>query len=646
VRHTVGPVLERKFAELEKRLREAQRGYRKYARLVEARRKSTGRDESAAVYWNSTEMRNLVDDCLNVRVLDPAMGSGHFLVEVVDYVTNRLIDFLNGWSENPIWAFLEQTRDDILNDMERQRVTIDADRLTRVSLLKRAVLKRCVYGVDLNVMAVELAKVSLWLDAFTLGAPLSFLDHHLKHGNSLIGARVADVQKALEGDLTLFSRNKFAGVMLATNLMRQVSYLSDNTVEQSRQSAQAYRDARDHLAPYKRVLDVYTSRWFGNAPIKNRKGATLDLTVEFLRRNDTQAWLEVPHNPKNCLPDDDYMQAGLVAKTTLNAAEEKRFFHWELEFPEVFFAPSRPGGQDIQLRQDGGFDAVIGNPPYGAEIDDQEKMYYLNTVSFRLYQYNTYILFLGGVTHLLNDNGLLGLIVPDTWLILGYCDGLRERLITENRIREIIYTGAIFDQVVVDTTIVILSSERQNNEQTLIRTVLKEGSGQDRLIRIAHGNWQVDEFVPTEKWSKNPGNIIPLPETFEFEFRCNTIRLLSRNNCFFGVKLYQRGKGKPLQTQEMLDKRIYDTDVRLSEEWLPLLTASDIHRYELQSPRSYVLYGENLAEPRSLGIFCGDRLLLQRIIQKDPPRLVGTLINENYTSIPTRRSAFLGLKVW
>jgi hypothetical protein len=119
VRHTVGPVLGCKFAELEKRLRDAQRGYRKYASLVEARRKSTGRDESAAVYWNSPEMRNLVDDCLNVRVLDPAMGSGHFLVEVVDYVTNRLIDFLNGWSENPIWAFLEQTRDDILNDMER-----------------------------------------------------------------------------------------------------------------------------------------------------------------------------------------------------------------------------------------------------------------------------------------------------------------------------------------------------------------------------------------------------------------------------------------------------------------------------------------------------------------------------------------------
>ena len=122
------------------------------------------------------------------------------------------------------------------------------------------------------------------------------------------------------------------------------------------------------------MLDVYTSRWFGNAPIKNRKGATLDLTVEFLRRDDTQAWLEDPDNPKNRLPDDDYIKAGLVAKTALNAAEEKRFFHWELEFPEVFFAPSRPGGQDVQLRQDGGFDVVMGNPPY-SDIKGLEEIF-------------------------------------------------------------------------------------------------------------------------------------------------------------------------------------------------------------------------------------------------------------------------------
>jgi type II restriction/modification system DNA methylase subunit YeeA len=158
-------------------------------------------------------MQQLADACLDVKVLDPAMGSGHFLVEAVDYISDRLIDWLNGWSENPVWALLERTRRDILDDMERQQVTIPAERLVRVALLKRAVLKRCIYGVDLNAMAVELAKVSLWLDAFTLGAPLSFLDHHLKQGNSLIGSRIGDVQAALASGASrasLFASNQFA----------------------------------------------------------------------------------------------------------------------------------------------------------------------------------------------------------------------------------------------------------------------------------------------------------------------------------------------------------------------------------------------------------------------------------------------------
>ena len=243
VQHTVGPVLDRTFAELTPRLRAAQKNYRDAAKLATARQKSTGKAQSPNTFWNNPDMQQLVDDCLNIRVVDPAMGSGHFLVEVVDYVSNRLISYLNGWSENPVWASIERTREDILNEMDRQRVTIDADRLTRVALLKRAVLKRCVYGVDLNLMAVELAKVSLWLDAFTLGAPLNFLDHHLKHGNSLIGARIGDVKAYLEGGAgtqsDMFSGSRFAGVMLATDLMRQVSYLSDNTVAQASASAAA-----------------------------------------------------------------------------------------------------------------------------------------------------------------------------------------------------------------------------------------------------------------------------------------------------------------------------------------------------------------------------------------------------------------------
>jgi type II restriction/modification system DNA methylase subunit YeeA len=102
------------------------------------------------------------------------MGSGHFLVEAVDYITDKTLDFLNAFPWNPVIAHLFRMRETILEEMDDQGITIDPKRLTDVNLLKRHVLKRCIYGVDINPMAVELAKVSLWLDCFTLGAPLSF----------------------------------------------------------------------------------------------------------------------------------------------------------------------------------------------------------------------------------------------------------------------------------------------------------------------------------------------------------------------------------------------------------------------------------------------------------------------------------------
>jgi hypothetical protein len=145
--------------------------------------------------------KDLVERLFDLKVLDPAMGSGHFLVEAVDFVTDRLLNFLNAFPINPVNFALDRTRQSILESLGQQGVTVDPAKLTDINLLKRHVLKRCIYGVDLNPMAVELAKVSLWLDAFTLGAPLNFLDHHLRCGNSLIGATFEDLRQALSGRL-------------------------------------------------------------------------------------------------------------------------------------------------------------------------------------------------------------------------------------------------------------------------------------------------------------------------------------------------------------------------------------------------------------------------------------------------------------
>lgn len=167
--------------------------------------------------------------------------------------------------------------------------------MTDVNLLKRHVLKRCIYGVDLNPMAVELAKVSLWLNCFTLGAPLSFLDHHLRCGNSLIGVTVEEVDQSIQtGQLSLLSGNKFEGMKQAVAGMIRVGELSDVTAAEIHESRFQYRTASSAMRPAKRLLDVYTSQWFGNTPEFSRRGGKKierNPALEFLRDRISEEWL-------------------------------------------------------------------------------------------------------------------------------------------------------------------------------------------------------------------------------------------------------------------------------------------------------------------------------------------------------------------
>jgi len=165
------------------------------------------------------------------------------------------------------------------------------------------------------------------------------------------------------------------------------------------------------------------------------------------------------------------MQVGLVAKTAMNASEEKRFFHWELEFPEVFFAPSKPGGQDVRLREDGGFDAVVGNPPYGMTS-------YIFSNNFLSDQFvssegrdDNYKLFIEAATILININGMLSYITPNTLLTNQFDAKLRQFLITQHRIREIITFGFdIFDDPTVHPCVIIIQKGYSLDNRMIVKS--------------------------------------------------------------------------------------------------------------------------------------------------------------------------------
>jgi hypothetical protein len=144
-----------------------------------------------------------------LRVCDPAMGSGHFLVSLIDYLGDEVLTAIGeaptlvAWADetapyrSPLVTRIERLRAEIRRSADENGWSVPDDQLDDRHLVRRIILKRVIYGVDLNPMAVELAKLSLWLHSFTVGAPLSFLDHHLRCGDSLFGEFVGPVEREL-----------------------------------------------------------------------------------------------------------------------------------------------------------------------------------------------------------------------------------------------------------------------------------------------------------------------------------------------------------------------------------------------------------------------------------------------------------------
>ncbi len=478
VQNTVGPALDAKLEGLRPKLREAQKAYHAAVERQKAFQKmgQKGDDPEKTAYT----FRALVDDLFDLRVLDPAMGSGHFLVEAVDFITDRLLAFLNAFPWNPVTATLRQTRGTILEQMRAQEISIDPARLTDVNLLKRHVLKRCIYGVDLNPMAVELAKVSLWLDCFTLGAPLSFLDHHLKPGNSLIGARIEEVRAALEMAVErerleipllmgVMGGSQFAGVMMSVDLMRRVGELPDTTAEQVHKSRAEYRKATDALAPYKRILDVYTSRWFGNPDTKLDQPA-----ISFLRNEHHLPWIQFHAELETLKPASQ-----LIAETALKAARKEHFFHWELEFPEVFFGPSPASQQQIVMKENPGFDVVVGNPPYLNAWTMTEQMPQerdaINNIFYKTNllegHWDLYVPFVIQSLFLTKPTGYHSFIVPNPILREKYGVSLREQILTDYFLTSILSFGHanVFDEVSRQCVVYSISKRSQKKRSQSIR---------------------------------------------------------------------------------------------------------------------------------------------------------------------------------
>ena len=364
-------------------------------------------------------------EVLTFSVCDPAMGSGHFLVNAVHTITTFIVETLN------------------LTPWENAE--IDSDPVT----WRRKVVKRCLYGVDLNPLAVELAKLSLWLTTAAEGRPLSFLDHHLRQGNSLIGARLGDLIRALNesasqdqerlatGQMSMFdSRPEFrAPLREAVDLVLRISSRIADAAEDVESQAAVYEELRRELKPYRDVADLVTAQDFGMGVDQDELRIIAHCVLE----------------DRSVLSEDH--QA--LLRQAQELAQNQSFFHWDLEFPEAFIDLKRTTGGE-----GGGFCAVVGNPPWGGEIKPFEQSYYYSAYPETTRgSLDTYKLFIQRGQDLCNRTASLGFIVPNTFMTQTTYVDLRSFILGQSHLAAVVNLGdGVFAEATAPSCILCLSA--------------------------------------------------------------------------------------------------------------------------------------------------------------------------------------------
>jgi type I restriction-modification system DNA methylase subunit len=355
-----------------------------------------------------------ITSVLSVNVLDPSMGSGHFPVEVTEYIARYLVE-LGVQPEG----------------------TDEAD----LTYWKRRVAQQCIYGVDLNPLAVELAKLSLWLNTAAKDRPLSFLDHHLRPGNALVGSWLSEIA-AGQHPGAAHSARKVRLNEEAAKYAGQLPLLDDADFRRHTSEALASIRAIEH-SPGVTIKDI-----------KAQEAAYEALRQQFSEQYLPLANLGVALYYDLAVPDEQWRSLADYAlgravdnvdpdqfESWLDRADQlarrKHIFHWELEFPDIFFDE-----QGLPLGARAGFDVVIGNPPYVRQEQLSADKPYLRE-HYEVYHgvADLFVYFFAQGLRLLRQGGHLTYISSNAWLRAEYATPLRRHIRTQTVVETIIDLG-------------------------------------------------------------------------------------------------------------------------------------------------------------------------------------------------------------
>ena len=400
-----------------------------------------------------------VQEILALNVLDPAMGSGHFLVEATNFLARALAtdEYVTPTPVLPLPGGGSKGGGE-----------------TDLLYWKRRVVEACIYGVDKNPMAVELAKLSLWLKTAAADKPLSFLDHHLQHGDSLIGAWLDDLQASPRPQgfskplgspeqQPLFNESAFTrDAGLAVKGVMTIESLPTLEIDDVHAKEAAWQDIRQtHIGRWRRLADLWVSAYFGNTMTPEEYRA--------LAAHLESGQLQGQESLLNEAQRNHFLQHPAVT--------DNDYFHWELAFPEVFFDEY---GRHRQTAA--GFDAVIGNPPYinandlNKILSSHEKPFWRQFFETAKGAYDIYVIFFEQGLKLVKDQERVGFITPNKYLSAPYAVALRDYL-PSNHTLELIYDVSrisVFDDASVYPVVTIIRRGKNTSDDYSIEVQIAQ----------------------------------------------------------------------------------------------------------------------------------------------------------------------------
>ncbi len=518
---------------------------------------------------------SLIDEILSLKVLDPAMGSGHFLVEATDFLARELLQVLSG---EP----LEEYSKEMVIRESAEPYGLKEPEEEDIRWARREVVERCIFGVDLNPMAVELAKLSLWLYTVAKGKPLNFLDHHLKLGNSLIGAKLTDIKvlpkkkgvKKRDAETQIGLPLELAPMSvdlgLAVGDYQVIGKRPTERVQDVKEKEKIYRLLnRERIDKWRFIANIWTSSLFGLELDQRIYKALFDYILGRLE-GTKKTWVQ------------EYL-----AKS-IDITRNRGFFHWELEFPEVFF------NHHGKTLPNPGFDAVVGNPPWGFEFNESDRKYLRETyLCIIVRMVDSYMYFIKQALECCKIGGFIGQIVPNPFLTQVDMKKLRKYFLDNTQISCLINMGdGVFGPELANPSCVFVSmkvsSEKISSEHEILVADIRELKPLEKERAIL--TRRLPTYKTKQEIYQNTHNNSLITKEFETTFWLKRLQESSHSLKELLREEIQRGI-----SADYLEAFIVNEEAILRDKFerricKPVITGHNVSRFGIEYLNEYIFY--------------------------------------------------------